>query len=81
VWSFRSDTLHALRSQRPSVDAFVLRTLVADIHRLSGLLLEALFLPVETRVLRRLLVLDEEYRGPARAAAASRSSPATPSWR
>lgn len=64
VWSSRRDTLHMLRRERPGVDAFVLATLVADIHRLSGLLLEALFLPVETRVLHRLLVLTEEYHRP-----------------
>jgi CRP/FNR family transcriptional regulator, cyclic AMP receptor protein len=62
VWSFHRDMLHALRRERASIDAFVLRTLVEDIHRLSGLLLEALYIPVDTRVLRRLHELERRYR-------------------
>ncbi|HZI44401.1 MAG TPA: Crp/Fnr family transcriptional regulator [Ilumatobacter sp.] len=57
-----------LRTQRPSVDEFLLSASVAEVRRLSAALLEALYLPVEQRVLRRVLELGELYRngGPIR---------------
>ena len=51
-----------LRKQRPSVDDFLLIASVAEVRRLSAALLEALYLPVEQRVLRRVLELGELYR-------------------
>jgi CRP/FNR family transcriptional regulator, cyclic AMP receptor protein len=51
-----------LRKQRPSVDDFLLTASVAEVRRLSAALLEALYLPVEQRVLRRVLELGELYR-------------------
>ena len=69
AWSFSAETFHRLRRTVPGADAFVLRTLADDVRRLSGLLLDALYLPVETRVLRRLTDLERQYRdgtGPTR---------------
>jgi CRP/FNR family transcriptional regulator, cyclic AMP receptor protein len=51
-----------LRKQRPSVDDFLLDASIAEVRRLSAALLEALYLPVEQRVLRRVLELGELYR-------------------
>jgi CRP/FNR family cyclic AMP-dependent transcriptional regulator len=62
AWSFTAETFHRLRRTNAGADAFVLQTLAADIRRLSGLLVEALHLPVETRVLRRLTDLERQYR-------------------
>jgi CRP/FNR family transcriptional regulator, cyclic AMP receptor protein len=62
VRSFTAATFHRLRRTNSGADAFVLRTLAADVRRLSGLLLDALYLPVETRVLRRLADLEPRYR-------------------
>ena len=63
AWSFSADTFHRLRRTNAGADAFVLQTLAAQVRRLSGLLVEALHLPVETRVLRRLTDLERVYRG------------------
>lgn len=65
AWSFSADTFHRLRRTNAGADAFVLQTLAAQVRRLSGLLVEALHLPVETRVLRRLTDLERVYRGSA----------------
>lgn len=62
VRSFSATTFHRLRRTNAGADAFVLRTLADDVRRLSGLLLDALYLPVETRVLRRLADLEPRYR-------------------
>jgi CRP-like cAMP-binding protein len=51
-----------LRKQRPSVDDFLLDASIHEVRRLSAALLEALYLPVEQRVLRRVLELGELYR-------------------
>ena len=62
AWSFTADTFHRLRRDVAGADAFFLQTLADDVRRLSGLLLEALYLPVEARVLRRLIDLERTYR-------------------
>ncbi len=66
VWSFQRETFHALRHACAGADDFLLATLAADVRRLSALLLEALYLPVEARVLRRLVDLERVYREPGR---------------
>jgi CRP/FNR family transcriptional regulator, cyclic AMP receptor protein len=63
VWSFRRAAFLDLRRRLPKADDFLLRTLAADVRRLSRLLLESFFLPVETRVLRRLVDLERQYGG------------------
>ena len=53
----------ALREQRPSVDDYLIHAYIAEVRRLSATLLETLYLPVEQRVLRRVLELGELYGG------------------
>ncbi len=50
-----------LRKSHPNVDGFLFRFLVSEVRVLNERLLEALYLPVEKRVLRRLLDLAELY--------------------
>lgn len=50
-----------VRAAHPSVERFLVDVLAAQVRRLSTHLLEALFLPAETRVARRLVVLAHEY--------------------
>lgn len=56
------ETFAALRAERPSIDSFMLDAAIAEVRRLSTALLEALYLPVEARVLRRVCELAELYR-------------------
>ncbi len=51
-----------LRARDPSVDALLVDVLAAQVRRLSNLLQDALFLPADRRVLRRLAELVELYR-------------------
>lgn len=57
------DQFFELRRDHPAVDRFLIDVLAAEVHRLDAQLMEALFLPVERRVLRRLLALTGVYRG------------------
>jgi len=53
--------LDVLRRQHPQVDTYITETLTSYVRRLSALVLEALYLPVEDRVTRRLARLAELY--------------------
>lgn len=64
TWSFQREALDELRRSCPGVDRFLIDTLAAAVRRLSGLLLDAMYLPVDRRVLRRLADLERSYRGP-----------------
>ena len=55
------DAFAELRHNHPSVDEFLLSLLADEVRRLSNLLVEALYVPAETRVLRRLSALTELY--------------------
>jgi CRP-like cAMP-binding protein len=61
------DQLQTLRSQYPGIDRFLLDAMAKEIRRLSSLLSDALYVPVEKRVLRRLLEVADTYGndGPA----------------
>ena len=50
-----------LRRLHPSVDRFLVAILALEVQRLSSLLAEALYIPVDTRVLRRVLALADLY--------------------
>lgn len=52
-----------LRTSYPGVDRFLVELLSARVEKLNSYLLEALYVPVERRVLRRLLDLCELYIG------------------
>lgn len=50
-----------LRAQDAAVDRVLMEALVAEVRRLSSALVEALFLPVNKRILRRLVDLGELF--------------------
>ena len=52
---------HRLRREHPSVDQVLIAFLAGEVRRQNQLLLEALYIPVERRVLRRLAELSELY--------------------
>ena len=56
------DDFEALRQQHRQVDRFLVEALVLQVRRLSTHLQEALFVPAELRVLRRLVELCDSYR-------------------
>lgn len=66
--SLDSDQLQSLRDQYPGIDRFLLDAMAKEIRRLSSLLSDALYVPVDKRVLRRLLEVANTYGndGPAR---------------
>jgi CRP-like cAMP-binding protein len=51
----------ALRREQPSVERLLVDVLATQVRRLSSQLLEALYLPVEARVVRRLAGLADLY--------------------
>jgi CRP-like cAMP-binding protein len=59
--SLGRDQFEHLRASYPGVDRFLVELLSARIDRLNGHLLEALYVPAERRVLRRLLDLCRTY--------------------
>lgn len=59
--SIHRDELNELRAREPGLDKFLLDAAVAEVRRLSHQLLEALYVSVDKRVLRRLLDLVEVY--------------------
>ncbi|HEY7795328.1 MAG TPA: Crp/Fnr family transcriptional regulator [Gaiellaceae bacterium] len=54
---------HRLRARHPQIDRLLIGFLTAEVRRLDELLLEALYVPVERRVLRRLVELAGTYAG------------------
>lgn len=52
-----------LRRQRPQIDEFLFRFVVGEVGNLRDRLLEALYVPVKKRVLRRLVELASVYGG------------------
>jgi len=61
TYAVHSDDFARLREGYPSVNEVLVRLLAESLRRASELLVEALFVPAETRVLRRLLELTELY--------------------
>lgn len=59
--SWRRPQIEELRASSPDVDRFLIEILTEQVQRLSGLLVEALHLPVETRLVKRLAALVELY--------------------
>ena len=53
--------LDDVRSRIPAIDAVVTHALVNEVRRLAAALTEALYLPSETRLLRRLVELTELF--------------------
>jgi CRP/FNR family transcriptional regulator, cyclic AMP receptor protein len=61
--SLGRDQFERLRASYPGVNRFLLELLSARVERLNGQLVEALYVPAERRVLRRLLDLCQMYGG------------------
>jgi CRP-like cAMP-binding protein len=53
-----------LRAEHPSVERLLVAILAARVSRLSGHLVDALYLPVDKRLVRRLLELSRVYAEP-----------------
>ncbi len=62
--SVHKDELEDLRRRFPEVNEMLLSTLGAQVRRLSDALVEAMYTPVETRVVRRLLDAARVWDGP-----------------
>jgi CRP/FNR family transcriptional regulator, cyclic AMP receptor protein len=62
TFSVYRDEFTVLRQRHASIDALLLRFLDNEVRVLNDRLLEALFVPVEKRVLRRLVDLSALYR-------------------
>jgi len=63
TFAVHRDAFVRLRSQHPSVDAVLVQVLGTRLRRASELLVEALYVSAETRVLRRVHELAELYGG------------------
>jgi CRP-like cAMP-binding protein len=63
TFAVHRDDFDRLRRRHPSVNDVLFRYLVAEVHALNERLLEALYVPVEKRIVRRLLELGELYAG------------------
>jgi CRP-like cAMP-binding protein len=59
--SLHRDEFADLRRRHPSVDEFLVNVLAEEVRRLSALLVEALHVPVDARVARRLVGLAATY--------------------
>jgi CRP/FNR family cyclic AMP-dependent transcriptional regulator len=59
--SLRREQFEALRREHPTIDRVLIDLLAATVTRLSERLTEALFVPVDRRLLRRLADLAQEY--------------------
>lgn len=62
--SISKTLLDELRTHQPGFDALVTSALVQEVRRLADALAEALYVPAEKRVLRRLLDLSVAFGGP-----------------
>ena len=59
--SIDETTFSSLRREDPAVSDFLVQLLAARVHRLTERLLEALYLPAEVRLWRRILELADVY--------------------
>lgn len=61
VLSLGREQLATLRHRHPDIDEALLGVMAREVQRLSAHLVEALFVPVEKRVMRRLVALCLQY--------------------
>jgi CRP-like cAMP-binding protein len=59
--ALRREQFERVRTRHPGVDRMLVEILAARVRRLSAHLVEALYVPVDKRVVRRLLVLCRQY--------------------
>jgi CRP-like cAMP-binding protein len=57
------DAFEDLRREHPTVERFLVAVLAAQVRRLTAHLLDALYVPADTRVARRLMELHAVYDG------------------
>jgi CRP/FNR family transcriptional regulator, cyclic AMP receptor protein len=61
TWTLSGAQLAGPQGRRPGVDALLIQLLSARVHRLTGQLVDALYVPVPQRVARVLLELSRAY--------------------
>jgi CRP-like cAMP-binding protein len=61
VRSLHVDHFNEFRRSKPTMDRVLTDALIAEVRRLSGALVEALYLPVDRRIVRRLVELVATY--------------------
>ena len=61
TYSLTREDFDRLRREHPSVTDALIRLLAGELRRVNERLLEALFIPADRRVLRRILELGERY--------------------
>jgi len=59
--SLHRDDFDELRARQPSVERVLVEALVCEVRRLAGQLLDALYVPVERRIWRRLSELETVF--------------------
>ena len=59
--SLTRDGFERLRREEPAADRFLVEVLAGQVRRLSAHLLDALYVPAETRIMRRLVELAESF--------------------
>jgi CRP-like cAMP-binding protein len=64
TFAVRKPEFDRLRERYPSIDRVLIAFLAGEVRMLDERLLEALYLPTERRLLRRLRDLSEVYKGP-----------------
>ncbi len=62
--SLTRDGFEQLRREEPAADRFLVEVLAGQVRRLSAHLLDALYVPAETRIMRRLVELAESFAQP-----------------
>jgi CRP-like cAMP-binding protein len=55
------DHIDAFRREHPAIDRALLESVIAEVRRLSAALLDAMYVPVATRLARRLTELADSY--------------------
>ncbi len=63
TWTLHRNQFEMLRASAPTVDRFLSELLATRVQRLTSLLIEALYVPAEQRVARRVRDLAEAYGG------------------
>lgn len=61
TWALHRNEMNALRAKHPEVDQALLEAVVGAVRRMSQALLEALYVPVESRLMRQLTELAKTY--------------------
>lgn len=77
AWALRHDAVARVRRQHAGVDDFLLTVMARQVRRLTRMVAEALYVPAEQRVARRLSEAAEAFAEPGAAADAVVTVPLT----